>query len=123
MRPLPASGRESWTTTSSEGLHARAHHLAAVGVADHGGRQAVRNLALELSRPCVPGPSDARAIASSSTPARAGWLMTDAEPFDAPIPARGFQGFWQWPERRWAHERSKVPAEQPISAAATRKSA
>jgi hypothetical protein len=27
------------------------------------------------------------------------WPLTDIHPFDAPVPARGFQGFWIWPER------------------------
>lgn len=26
------------------------------------------------------------------------WPMLNPEPFAAPIPARGFQGFWTWPE-------------------------
>lgn len=25
------------------------------------------------------------------------WPFTDVRPFSAPVPARGFQGFWQWP--------------------------
>lgn len=25
------------------------------------------------------------------------WPMTDIEPFEAPIPMRGMQGFWDWP--------------------------
>lgn len=25
-----------------------------------------------------------------------GWPLTEIEPFAAPIPARGFQGFWNW---------------------------
>lgn len=25
------------------------------------------------------------------------WPLTDIRPFDAPIPMRGAQGFWQWP--------------------------
>lgn len=27
------------------------------------------------------------------------WPLSDIHPFDAPIPMRGFQGFWLWPER------------------------
>ncbi|MEA3537655.1 MAG: hypothetical protein U9R73_00830 [Pseudomonadota bacterium] len=27
-----------------------------------------------------------------------GWPMLDIEPFETPIPARGFQGFWNWQE-------------------------
>lgn len=27
------------------------------------------------------------------------WPLTDPRPFDAPIPMRGFQGFWNYPER------------------------
>ncbi len=30
------------------------------------------------------------------------WPMQDPRPFDAPIPMRGSQGFWAWPERRAA---------------------
>lgn len=26
------------------------------------------------------------------------WPLSDIHPFDAPVPARGFQGFWLWPE-------------------------
>lgn len=26
------------------------------------------------------------------------WPLTNIHPFDAPVPTRGFQGFWQWPE-------------------------
>lgn len=28
------------------------------------------------------------------------WPFTDIHPFDAPIPMRGAQGFWNWPEGR-----------------------
>jgi len=27
------------------------------------------------------------------------WPLTDLQPFDAPVPARGFQGFWHWPQK------------------------
>jgi hypothetical protein len=27
------------------------------------------------------------------------WPINDVRPFDAPIPMRGAQGFWNWPER------------------------
>ena len=27
------------------------------------------------------------------------WPLTDIEPFEPPIPMRGAQGFWTWPER------------------------
>lgn len=27
------------------------------------------------------------------------WPLTLIEPFDAPVPMRGSQGFWKWPER------------------------
>lgn len=30
------------------------------------------------------------------------WPLTAIEPFDAPIPARGYQGFWNWQERNAA---------------------
>lgn len=30
------------------------------------------------------------------------WPLTDIEPFDAPIPATGAQGFWTWNERKAA---------------------
>lgn len=27
------------------------------------------------------------------------WPLTDIHPFDAPVPMRGLQGFWTWPEK------------------------
>lgn len=27
------------------------------------------------------------------------WPLSNVHPFDAPIPTRGFQGFWKWPEK------------------------
>ena len=30
------------------------------------------------------------------------WPINDIRPFDAPIPMRGAQGFWNWPEREAA---------------------
>lgn len=30
------------------------------------------------------------------------WPLTDIKPFSHPIPVRGAQGFWQWPEARAA---------------------
>jgi hypothetical protein len=27
------------------------------------------------------------------------WPLSDIRPFEPPIPMRGFQGFWQWPEK------------------------
>lgn len=27
------------------------------------------------------------------------WPLSDIKPFDAPIPVRGAQGFWNWPEK------------------------
>lgn len=27
------------------------------------------------------------------------WPLTAHQPFDAPVPMRGLQGFWRWPER------------------------
>ncbi len=27
------------------------------------------------------------------------WPLSDVKPFDAPIPMRGAQGFWNWPEK------------------------
>lgn len=32
------------------------------------------------------------------TPGRFCWLLTDIRPFAEPIPARGQQGLWDWPE-------------------------
>lgn len=32
-------------------------------------------------------------------PAIWGWPLTDIEQWDVPVPMRGFQGFWNWPER------------------------
>lgn len=30
------------------------------------------------------------------------WPLSDIQPFDAPVPARGFQGFWKWTASRIA---------------------
>jgi hypothetical protein len=27
------------------------------------------------------------------------WPLSDIQPFEPPVPMRGFQGFWQWPEK------------------------
>jgi len=27
------------------------------------------------------------------------WPLTEIQPFDAPVPARGFQGFWHWAQK------------------------
>lgn len=27
------------------------------------------------------------------------WPLTDIQPFDAPVPCRGMQGFWSWPHK------------------------
>ena len=47
-------------------------------------------------------------------PGRYGWVLSDVEPFQVPVPARGYQGLWDWdpPTRFYAlrHEAPGTPA-------------
>jgi hypothetical protein len=38
------------------------------------------------------------------------WPFTDIQPFVAPIPMRGMQGFWEWPTMEAAHRDLQVSA-------------